>query len=141
MSTFIRILVRSCLLLIIVTALLTTSTQRAVAYNTAPVLPNNNCNNSSLPNNWGTNYSYPNDPYANGFPNDAAVGWTGNYYAPIAYMSGAYWARGVPVTSNVSGTNYCGAMYQFSVYTWNGNRPAQSVQWTMDNGYLPALTT
>lgn len=98
-----------------------------------------------LPANTGTNYPTPNDPYGFGFYNQSIVGWEGNTYAPFAYLSGAFFARGVTAsTYTAGGASYCGAMYSFGVYTYglNGGAPAPgSVQWTMDNGYLPALTT
>lgn len=100
---------------------------------------------SGLPPNTGTNYPTPSDPNGFGFANQAILGWEGNTYAPFAYLSGAFFARGVTASTYKAGnTSYCGAMYSFGVYTFglNGGRPAAgSEQWTMDNGYLPALTT
>jgi hypothetical protein len=100
---------------------------------------------AGLPPNTGTNYPTPNDPNGFGAYNQAIVGWEGNTYAPFAYLSGAFFARGITAsTYTVGSTRYCGAMYTFGVYTYglNGGRPATgSVQWTMDSGYLPALTT
>ena len=73
------------------------------------------------------------------------IGWEGNYYAPFSYLSGAYFARGVPVHYQQGGTTYCGGMYQFGVYNYglaSGQSPAPgSVHWSMASGYLPALTT
>lgn len=101
---------------------------------------------SGLPANTGTNYPTPSDPYGFGFANQSIVGWEGNTYAPFAYLSGAFFARGVTANTYTAsgGTKYCGQMYAFGVYTYglNGGAPTPgSVQWTMDNGYLPALTT
>ncbi|HLI71455.1 MAG TPA: cellulose-binding domain-containing protein [Ktedonobacteraceae bacterium] len=99
-----------------------------------------------LPPNTGTNYPTPNDPYGFGFYNQSIIGWEGNTYAPFAYLSGSFFARGVTASTytDSAGNRYCGQMYSFGVYTYglNGSAPpAGSVQWTMDDGYLPALTT
>ena len=110
-------------------------------------MPVNICQNSSLPKDYGTNFPTPSDPYGFGFANQTAIGWQGNYYAPFEYLSGSYFARGVPLTYQPggAGTTYCGAMYSFSVYTYGlaaGQAPAAgSVQWTEADGYLPAMTT
>jgi hypothetical protein len=111
-----------------------------------PDLPYNACNNTSLPTDYGTNFPTPNDPYGFGYYNQTAIGWEGNWYAPFAYLSGSYFARGVPTTyTDSGGTEYCGAMYSFGVYTYGlpaGQAPpAQSETWTEADGYLPALTT
>jgi hypothetical protein len=106
-----------------------------------PAVAPNACHNSSLPNAYGTNFPTPADPYGQGYSNESALGWDGNYWPVFSYLSGSYFARGVPTTYNSSGTNICGAMYSFSIYHTGGNRPAQSVQWSEDSGYLPALTT
>jgi hypothetical protein len=110
-----------------------------------PNLPVNACNNSSLPRSFGTNFPTPRDPFAFGWFNQSAIGWQGNWYAAFAYLSGSYFARGVPTTFNQGGTNYCGAMYSFSAFTFGlaagQSPPAQSIQWTMDSGYLPSLRT
>ncbi len=110
-----------------------------------PNLPVNACNDSTLPRDYGTNFPVPNDPNGFGFANQTALGWEGNFYAPFAYLSGSYFARGVPVTFKQGRQSYCGAMYSFSVYDYGlaaGQAPAPgSVQWTMADGYLPALTT
>jgi hypothetical protein len=110
-----------------------------------PNLPVNACHNSSLPQDYGTNFPVPNDPNGFGFANQTVIGWEGNYYAPFAYLSGSYFARGVPDTYQQAGQSYCGAMYSFGVYDYGlaaGQAPAPgSVQWTMADGYLPALTT
>jgi hypothetical protein len=112
-----------------------------------PTLPVNICQNSSLPQDYGTNFPTPNDPYGFGYANQTVIGWTGNYYAPFQYLSGSYFARGVPDTYQPGGTGqaYCGAMYSFGVYTYGlapGQAPpAQSEQWTEADGYLPAMTT
>ena len=110
-------------------------------------MPVNICQNSSLPRDYGTNFPTPGDPYGFGFANQSVIGWEGNYYAPFAYLSGSYFARGVPQTYQPGGrgTTYCGAMYSFSVYTYGlaaGQAPAAgSVQWNEADGYLPAMTT
>jgi guanyl-specific ribonuclease Sa len=111
-----------------------------------PNLPYNACNDTSLPTDYGTNFPTPNDPYGFGYYNQTAIGWEGNWYAPFAYLSGSYFARGVPATyTDQSGTRYCGAMYSFGVYTYGLNKdqapPAQSETWNEADGYLPALTT
>jgi hypothetical protein len=111
-----------------------------------PDLPYNACNNTSLPTDYGTNFPTPNDPYGFGYYNETVLGWEGNWYAPFAYLSGSYFARGVPTTyTDSGGTQYCGAMYSFGVYNYglsaNQAPPAQSETWTEADGYLPALTT
>lgn len=110
-----------------------------------PSLPVNACNNSALPKDYGTNFATPSDPLGFGYANETTIGWTGNVYAPFEYLSGSYFARGVPQTFTQSGQSYCGAMYTFGVYTWglpSGQAPAPgSVQWNMADGYLPAMTT
>lgn len=110
-------------------------------YEPLPALPYNVCNNTSLPRTHGTNFATPDDPYAQGFKNQTAIGWDGNWYPAFSYLSGSYFARGVPNTYN----NLCGAMYSFSAYrfglTSGQNVPAQSVSWTQDSGYLPAMRT
>ena len=111
------------------------------SYKGLPSVAPNACNNSSLPNAYGTNFPTPNDPYGQGYYNESALGWDGNYWPVFSYLSGSYFARGVPTTYNASGTTICGAMYSFSIYQTGGSRPAQSVQWAEDSGYLPALTT
>ena len=110
-----------------------------------PNLPVNACNNSSLPRDFGTNFPVPSDPNGFGFANQTVIGWEGNIYAPFAYLSGSYFARGVPQTFTQGRQSYCGAMYSFGVYDYGlpaGQAPAAgSVQWTMADGYLPAMTT
>ncbi|HXR74115.1 NEW3 domain-containing protein [Actinocrinis sp.] len=112
-----------------------------------PTMPVNICQNSALPRDYGTNFPTPNDPNGFGYANQTVIGWEGNYYAPFAYLSGSYFARGVPLTyqANGKGTTYCGAMYSFGVYTYGlaaGQAPAAgSVQWNEAEGYLPAMTT
>jgi len=112
-----------------------------------PTLPVNICQNSALPRDYGTNFPTPGDPDGFGFANQTVLGWEGNYYAPFEYLSGSYFARGVPDTYQPGGTGqaYCGAMYSFGVYTYGlaaGQAPpAGSVQWTEAGGYLPAMTT
>ena len=105
----------------------------------------NACQDSTLPRDYGTNFPVPSDPNGFGFANQTVLGWEGNYYAPFAYLSGSYFARGVPQQYTQSGTTYCGAMYSFGAYTYGlsaGQAPDPgSVQWTMADGYLPALTT
>jgi hypothetical protein len=110
-----------------------------------PSLPVNACQDSTLPRDYGTNFPVPQDPNGFGFANQSVIGWEGNFYAPISYLSGAYFARGVPDQYKQGGTTYCGEMYQFNVYNYGlpaGQAPAPgSVQWRMAGGYLPALTT
>jgi hypothetical protein len=110
-----------------------------------PNLPINACNNSSLPRSFGTNFPTPRDPFAFGWFNQSAIGWQGNWYAPFAYLSGSYFARGVPTTFRQGNTDYCGAMYSFGAFTFGlaagQSPPAQSIQWTMESGYLPSLRT
>jgi len=117
----------------------------STAFDPLPNLPVNACNDSTLPRDYGTNFPVPSDPNGFGFANQTAIGWEGNFYAPIAYLSGSYFARGVPVHYQPRRTIYCGAMYSFAVYDYGlaaGQAPAPgSVQWTMAHGYLPALTT
>jgi NPCBM-associated, NEW3 domain of alpha-galactosidase len=110
-----------------------------------PALPVNACNNSALPKDYGTNFATPSDPLGFGFANETTIGWEGNIYAPFEYLSGSYFARGVPQTYTAGRSSYCGAMYSFGAYTWGlaaGQAPAAgSVQWNMADGYLPAMTT
>src|ERR1041385_321116 len=110
-----------------------------------PALPVNSCNNSSLPKSFGTNFPVPADPFGFGFADQSIMGWEGNTSAPIAYLSGSFFARGVPVTFTAGGSSFCGAMYSFGAYTFglaSGQAPAPgSVQWAMASGFLPALTT
>ncbi|WP_051450505.1 NEW3 domain-containing protein [Actinospica robiniae] len=110
-------------------------------------MPVNICQNSALPKDYGTGFPTPSDPNGFGYADQTAIGWENNYYAPFEYLSGSYFARGVPLTyqANGKGTTYCGAMYSFGVYTYGlaaGKAPAAgSVQWTEADGYLPAMTT
>ena len=112
-----------------------------------PTLPKNICGNASLPTDYGTNFPTPNDPLGFGYANQTVIGWEGNYYAPFEYLSGSYFARGVPDTYQPGGAgqSYCGAMYSFGVYSYGlaaGQAPAAgSVQWNEADGYLPAMTT
>jgi hypothetical protein len=114
-------------------------------FETLPQLPVNVCNNANLGRSFGTNFPTPRDPFAFGWFNQSAIGWQGNWYPAFSYLSGSYFARGVPNTFTQGGTSFCGAMYQFSVFTFGlaagQSPPAQSIQWTMDSGYLPALRT
>jgi hypothetical protein len=114
-------------------------------FETLPNLPQNACNNSALPRSFGTNFPTPRDPFAFGWFNQSAIGWQGNWYPAFSYLSGSYFARGVPTTFTQGGTSYCGAMYSFGVFTFGlaagQSPPAQSIQWTMESGYLPALRT
>jgi hypothetical protein len=115
------------------------------AFEPLPNLPVNACDDPSLPRDYGTNFPVPVDPNGFGFANQTALGWEGNFYAPIAYLSGSYFARGVPDHYQQGQQAYCGAMYSFAVYDYglaSGQAPPPgSVQWTMADGYLPALTT
>src|SRR6266496_2219843 len=126
-------------------AVLSGPAQIVQAFTGLPNLPVNACNNSSLPKSFGTNFPVPTDPMGFGFANQSILGWEQNTYAPITYLSGSFFARGVPTTFAQGSTTFCGAMYSFGVYTFglsSGQQPpAGSVQWTMDSGYLPALTT
>ncbi|MBP2326740.1 hypothetical protein JOF56_007125 [Kibdelosporangium banguiense] len=121
------------------------ATGAVAAYDPVPAMPHNACNNTSLPRSYGTNFPTPRDPYAFGWYNQSAIGWQGNWYPAFSYLSGSYFARGVPTTYAQGGTTYCGAMYSFGAFTYGlsaGQSPsAQSIQWTMDSGYLPALRT
>ncbi len=121
-------------------------------FQAAPSLPTKgtaagNACSASLPADWGTNFLYPADPYAPttdagvADKNQSIVGWEGNYYASFAYLSGSFFARGVGGTLMQGADSYCGTMFSFGVYGTGGTRAAGSVQWTMDEGYLPALTT
>ena len=123
-----------------------TASSTATASSPLPDLPYNACHDTSLPTDYGTNFPTPNDPYGFGYYDETVIGWEGNWYAPFAYLSGSYFARGVPSTyTDASGTKYCGAMYSFGVYTYglsaNQAPAAQSESWSEADGYLPALTT
>ena len=97
-------------------------------FEAAPSLPTQGTNvagnacSASLGADWGTNFAYPADPYApatDGGPtvkNQSVLGWEGNYYAPFAYLSGSFFARGVTGTYAQSGNSYCGTMFSFGVY-------------------------
>ncbi len=106
-------------------------------YQGMPNLNPNACKNSGLPRSYGTNFQTPNDPNGQGWQNTTATGWDGNYWPVFSYLSGSFFARGVNSTYN----GLCGAMYTFSAYNFGGAPGAQSVQWTEDNGYLPAMKT
>lgn len=106
-----------------------------------PSFSTNACQNPSLPRAYGTNFPVPSDPNGAGFANDTVIGWDGNYWPVFEYLSGSFFARGVVNTYAPGGTSYCGAMYTFSAYDYGGAPGAQSVQWTEDSGYLPAMTT
>jgi hypothetical protein len=116
-----------------------------VGFEPLPSLPVNSCNDPTLPQSFGTNFPVPDDPHGFGFANQTVIGWEGNIYAPFGYLSGSYFARGVPAHYQQGGQTYCGAMYSFAAYDYGlaaGQAPAPgSVQWTMPDGYLPALTT
>jgi len=121
------------------------STHPQSTYQPPPDLPVNSCDDASLPASSGTNFPVPTDPYGFGYANQSVIGWEGNWYAPISFLSGSYFARGVPEQYTQSGTTYCGAMYSFGIYTYGlssgQSASAGSVTWTMAHGYLPALTT
>jgi len=121
------------------------TTDAAPVFETLPNLPVNACNNTSLPKSFGTNFPTPRDPFAFGWFDQSAIGWQGNWYPVFAYLSGSYFARGVPTTFTQGSTSYCGAMYSFTAFTFGlaagQSPPAQSIQWTMDSGSLPALRT
>jgi hypothetical protein len=93
-------------------------------FETLPTLPTNACNNSGLPRSFGTNFPTPRDPFAFGWFNQSAIGWQGNWYPAFSYLSGSYFARGVPTTFTQGSTNYCGAMYSFGVFTFGPGRRA-----------------
>ncbi|MGH9885169.1 MAG: RICIN domain-containing protein, partial [bacterium] len=78
-------------------------------FETLPNLPVNACNNTSLPKSFGTNFPTPRDPFAFGFFDQSAIGWQGNWYPVFAYLSGSYFARGVPTTFTQGSTSLCGA--------------------------------
>src|SRR6266704_2735186 len=80
-----------------------------------PSLPVHACHDAALPRDYGRNLPGPSDPNGFGFANQTAIGWEGNYYAPFAYLSGSYFARGVPdaYQPGGKGQSYCGAMYSF----------------------------
>jgi hypothetical protein len=109
----------------------------ADTYQGIPNLAPNGCKNSSLPRSYGTNFQTPNDPNGRGFFNTTAIGWDGNYWPVTTFLSGSFFARGVNATYN----GLCGGMYTFSAYNFASVPGAQSVQWTEDNGYLPAMRT
>src|SRR5581483_10870869 len=70
-------------------------------------LPNvapNACHSSSLPKSYGTNFPVPSDPNGQGFANETAMGWDGNFWPVIGYLSGSFFARGVPNTYTAGGT-------------------------------------
>ena len=113
----------------------------ADTYQGLPALAPNACHDSSLPRSYGTNFPTPADPYGLGYANQTAIGWDGNYWPVFEYLSGSFFARGVNSTYRSGSTTLCGAMYSFSAYTYGGNPRAQSVQWTQDAGYLPAMKT
>jgi hypothetical protein len=117
----------------------------AGSFQPLPNLPVNSCQDPALPRSYGTNFPTPRDPNGFGFFNQTVIGWEGNYYAPFAYLSGAYFARGVPAHFTQGSTTFCGAMYSFDVYKYGlaaGQAPPPgSVHWTMADGYLPAMTT
>src|SRR6266702_1777213 len=90
--------------------------EAAAGFQPLPNLPVNACQDSTLPRDYGTNFPVPSDPNGFGFANQSVLGWGGNFYAPFAYLSGSYFARGVPAGYTQRGTTYCGAMYSFGVY-------------------------
>jgi len=110
-------------------------------YQGLPSVGPNACGDSSLPRSYGTNFPAPADPNGQGFADETAIGWDGNYWPVFAYLSGSFFARGVPTTYTSGGTSYCGAMYTFSAYDYGGAPGPGSVRWTEDSGYLPAMTT
>jgi hypothetical protein len=127
------------------TLVVTPGAQAATGFQPLPTLPVNTCGDSTLPRTFGTNFPNPTDPNGYGFANQSIIGWEGNIYAPLADLSGAYYARGVPTRFTQGNTTYCGAMYTFAIYNYGlatGQAPAPgSVRWTMADEYLPALTT
>ena len=122
------------------------------SFEAVPSLPTESANvagnacSRSLGGDWGTNFAYPPDPSAPAtdggltVKNQSILGWEGNYYAPFAYLSGSFFARGVVGTYSQGASSYCGTMFSFGVYDAYAHAPG-SVQWTMADGYLPALTT
>src|SRR3954454_10430641 len=125
----------------LVVAVLPAASNAAGPYQGLPAVDPNGCHNASLPRAYGTNFRTPSDPFGQGFANVTAIGWDSNYWPVFEYLSGSFFARGVNSTYNAGGTTICGAMYSFSAYTYGGNPGAQSVQWTQDSGYLPAMKT
>src|SRR5579863_4151772 len=125
----------------------------ATTFQAPPTLPTHAANtagnacSASLPADWGTNFPYPADPYAPttdggvAVKNQSIIGWEGNYYAPFAYLSGSFFARGVNGTFTQGASSFCGTMFSFGIYGSSGAHAPGSVQWTMADGYLPALTT
>ena len=116
------------------------------SFETLPNMPVNACNDSTLPKSFGTNFPTPRDPFAFGWFDQSAIGWQGNFYPAFAYLSGSYFARGVPTTFTQGSPRATAARwYSFSAFTFGlaagQSPPAQSIQWTMDSGYLPALQT
>ena len=93
------------------TLVATPAAEAATVFQPLPTLPVNAWGDSSLPRTFGTNFPSPTDPNGYGFANQSIIGWEGNVYAPFAYLSGAYYARGVPARFTQGGTTYCGAMY------------------------------
>ena len=86
-------------------------------------LPNvapNACGSTTLPKSYGTNFPVPSDPNGQGFANETAMGWDGNFWPVIGYLSGSFFARGVHNTYTAGSTSYCGAMYTFSAYDFGG---------------------
>jgi hypothetical protein len=125
----------------LVVAVLPAASNAAGPFQGLPAVDPNGCHNSSLPRAYGTNFRTPSDPFGQGFANVTAIGWDSNYWPVFEYLSGSFFARGVNSTYNAGGTTICGGMYSFSAYTFGGNPRAQSVQWTQDSGYLPAMKT
>ncbi|WP_211268909.1 cellulose-binding domain-containing protein, partial [Actinoplanes subtropicus] len=54
-----------------------------------PAVDPNGCHNSGLPRAYGTNFKTPADPYGQGFSNQTALGWDGNYWPAFGYLSGS----------------------------------------------------
>ncbi|WP_169789855.1 RICIN domain-containing protein, partial [Actinoplanes subtropicus] len=58
-------------------------------YQGLPAVDPNGCHNSGLPRAYGTNFRTPADPYGQGFSNQTALGWDGNYWPAFGYLSGS----------------------------------------------------
>ena len=69
-----------------------------------PALPKNICHNSACRSTTARTSRPRATLTGSGFANQTAIGWDGNYYAPFDYLSGSYFARGVPTTYTPGGT-------------------------------------
>ena len=120
--------------------------RQARRFEPLPNLPVNACHDSTLPRDYGTNFPVPTDPNGFGFANQTVIGWEGNYLRAVRLpVRLVLRPRRAADSSPRAAPAYCGAMYSFGAYDLGlaaGQAPAPgSVQWTMADGYLPALTT